>query len=341
LGDTTHRRFPTRLHAFAVGQISEVQAGYTDRMTAVRSDRNGAYWWGRGFPANRTSPIFQSGSQVQSVSSGIVICVARGSYTYCMGSHNQGMTGRGLSSGSDNTLSYFTSERVKASANAYRAGMIDIKSGGLYTCGRTAAGSVYCWGSNTSGALGRGTSGSFSAYAAPVKMASRGYPSLGSVNEMGLGREHVCVSRTTSGTLYCWGEGEYGQLGIGATSDRTRATLVSVPGIRAGEGFRSLGAGSVHTCGVTELGRVFCWGSNSQGQIGIGQGVSTALRPQQVLGLRGRSVAVGVGAFHTCVLNSDYDIFCWGHNEYGQLGDGSPVGNGAKVYRPSRVLDLP
>jgi alpha-tubulin suppressor-like RCC1 family protein len=346
LGDNTHRRFPTRLNVFQPSQIVEIQAGYSDRMTAIRSTRNTIYWWGRAMSgANRSTPVAVGGSGAQSVSSGQTICIARGGYTYCMGDHSYGRTGRGLTSGSDYSLSYSSSERVKASANVYRAGLVSLRGGGNFTCGHTAGGSMYCWGWNLNGALGRGSNSSnasYGAYATSVRIASgRSSVPLTGVNEMGLGLEHACASRTNPQSLYCWGDGQHGRLGTGGTTDRYYATLVNVPGIAQGEGFRSLGAGSVHTCGVTDRGRVFCWGSNSQGQIGVGEGVSTVLRPQEIHGVPGRAVAISVGAFHSCALNSDYEMYCWGHNEYGQIGDGSPTGNGAKVYRPARVLDLP
>ena len=83
-----------------------------------------------------------------------------------------------------------------------------------------------------------------------------------------------------------------------------------------------IAAGGEHMCAVTEDGDVLCWGSNYDGQLGN----TTALdrnAPVHVAGLDGQASAVAAGLQHTCALTAAGGVKCWGHNEYGQLGNGT------------------
>lgn len=81
-------------------------------------------------------------------------------------------------------------------------------------------------------------------------------------------------------------------------------------------------AGGAHTCAVSEMGAVACWGSNSAGQLGLGGDVRRVSRPVLVRG--GRSyVEVDAGEAHTCALDTAGGAWCWGLNDRGQLGDGT------------------
>jgi alpha-tubulin suppressor-like RCC1 family protein len=87
--------------------------------------------------------------------------------------------------------------------------------------------------------------------------------------------------------------------------------------------FVSITAGRSHTCAVTVGNDAFCWGSNNWGQVGIGGTVSDAVTaPQKVeTNAQFRTIAAGLG--HTCALTTGNTAYCWGLNNYGQLGDGT------------------
>ena len=132
------------------------------------------------------------------------------------------------------------------------------------------------------------------------------------------GGSHSClVSR--SGTAFCWGGNEQGQLGAGSR-ERLAGTSIQVdaPTLRA------LSAGVSHTCGLTPSGEVFCWGANESGQLGDG---STTLRssPARVSASH-RFAGVWAAASHTCALTPEGNAFCWGENTFGQLGTGGRAG---------------
>ena len=133
-----------------------------------------------------------------------------------------------------------------------------IAAGRGHTCAFDAVG-VLCWGSNSSGQLGQPAYG----------FNGHGYPIRASVPvtllSLAAGGEHTC-GLTAAGAAYCWGSNSNGQLGNGTIGG---ANAVAVP-VSGGLTFVVLSAGGSHTCGVTPDGSIYCWGSNSSGQLGDG-----------------------------------------------------------------------
>src|SRR5437016_41827 len=151
-----------------------------------------------------------------------------------------------------------------------------VSAGGVHTCGVTSGGAGYCWGSNSVGQLGDGTTTNRSS---PVPVG--GGVSFAAVGAAG--GAHTC-GVTAGGVAYCWGCNSNGQLGDGTTTDRSTPVLVA-----GGVSFAAVSAGSYHTCGLTAAGAVYCWGVNITGQLGAGT-TTTRLTPE-----RGGSVAAVSG----------------------------------------------
>jgi alpha-tubulin suppressor-like RCC1 family protein len=190
-----------------------------------------------------------------------------------------------------------------------------------HSCAITSNGSVQCWGSNSSGQLGNGsTTDSIT----PVTVGS-----LGDVMSIAVGYGfkssfrfslpigHTCALTSTFGVL-CWGDNYYGQLGNGSTTNSSTPTIVS--GLN-GVAVTAISAGGGHTCALTGNGFVMCWGDNSSGQLGNGSTVGSST-PVTVSGLSGVT-AIAAGQSHTCALISSGNVQCWGDNIWGQLGNGS------------------
>ena len=135
------------------------------------------------------------------------------------------------------------------------------------------------------------------------------------------GGTHTCALNA-SGGVACWGGNDRGQLGVGGDAHAPAPTPLG-----AGP-FTEVAAGLTHTCGVLRAGGIECWGENDYGQLGDSTLNAHSL-PQHLAGSGARSYRfVAVGMAHSCALASNGDVFCWGRNSYGQLGDGS-VTNGA------------
>lgn len=139
---------------------------------------------------------------------------------------------------------------------AFRA----LSAGNIHTCGLTVDGIVYCWGSNENGQLGNGGNAT-QGDPTPTPVATQLRFSLVSA-----GYDHTCAL-TADGTAFCWGSNARGQLGNG--SPPPLQSLIPVP-VAGALVFAALAAGTLHTCGITPVGAVYCWGANPFGQLGDG-----------------------------------------------------------------------
>lgn len=140
--------------------------------------------------------------------------------------------------------------------------------------------------------------------------------------DISAGYNHTCVIRR-DGTLWCWGRNQVGELGLPASPPVLAPTLVPLPGkavkVAAGGGQGS--PNPAHTCVILEDTTVYCWGSGSFGQLGMGGNVAVG-EPKQVTSLV-NVVDLAAGGKHTCAVKKDGDLYCWGADNRGQLGNPS------------------
>jgi alpha-tubulin suppressor-like RCC1 family protein len=249
------------------------------------------------------------------------------------------------------------------------SGMAAVTTGREYSCALTAGGGLKCWGYNSAGQLGDGTTDD-RALPGDVVGLSEG------VWDVEAGAWHACAV-TSGGAAKCWGFNFWWQLGDGTTEDRP--TPVDVAGLSSGvtaiaagawhscaltaggavkcwgrnwdgelgngsggfspapvavaglsAGVTAIAAGEQHTCALLAEGAVKCWGLNSSGQLGDGT-LAQGSTPVAVTGLSGPVVAIAAGAWHTCALTASGEVQCWGNNYYKQLGDGTRIGRTAAV----------
>jgi alpha-tubulin suppressor-like RCC1 family protein len=135
------------------------------------------------------------------------------------------------------------------------------------------------------------------------------------------GDEHTCGIQTT-GRLYCWGNNNYGQLGRGTQAPDHAFYATPVEAQPGANNWTSVSAGDEHTCGLRANGRIYCWGLNVFGELGDGT-YETRLVPTLVAGGHTDWVSVSAGYDHTCGRRSNGRIYCWGDDDFGQLGDGA------------------
>ncbi|MCL2609750.1 MAG: hypothetical protein FWD94_07600, partial [Treponema sp.] len=188
-------------------------------------------------------------------------------------------------------------------------------SGVSHTVGIKADGSLWAWGYNLYGQLGNGASGSGANKNTPTAIA--------------VGQRWVSVSAggshtmgiKTDGSLWAWGNNNYGQLGNGAHG---AGTIKNTPtAIAAGQRWVSVSAGGGHTMGIKPDGSLWAWGSNSTGQFGDG---TTSGWYEPVATAFGQTwTSVSAGSWHTVGIKPDGSLWAWGSNKQGQLGDGTKV----------------
>jgi alpha-tubulin suppressor-like RCC1 family protein len=199
---------------------------------------------------------------------------------------------------------------------------VPLALGWLHTCALTASEGVKCWGYNASGQLG---DGSFTGRVSPVDVVGLGT----GIAAIAAGQSHTCAL-TNAGGVKCWGNNDFGQLGDNTTT--TSTTPVDVTGLASG--VVAIAAGAYHSCAITSIGGLKCWGANGYGELGTGQlgdttGV-THIIPTDVTGLDSGVVDVRLGASHSCAVTIEGRVKCWGFNYYGQLGDGTVI----REYNP-------
>ena len=231
-------------------------------------------------------------------------------------------------SGSNVTQSEFSSPTCEMEALTFTA----VAAGGAHTCGLVTSGSAWCWGRGESGQLGvpsPSTSCQTDAGAMPCSKTPLRVGGNHAFTRLAAGAAHTC-GLSGEGIAWCWGGNSTGQLGDGSTSNRSAPAQVNTD-LR----FSMLDAGAQHSCGLTADGAAWCWGSNVRGQLGDG---TTTARHVPVAVSGGHTFRViaagGFSVGHTCGVDDTGKVWCWGDNESGQLGNGSPDDNAHSTPGP-------
>jgi alpha-tubulin suppressor-like RCC1 family protein len=190
------------------------------------------------------------------------------------------------------------------------------------------ASTAQCWGSNASGQLGNGTA---TDSLTPVTVTG-----IRTAVVLGAGHDHSC-SLQVDGTVQCWGWNTYGQLGNNSTTDSfTPVTVLKTvnSAVSVLTDVASLTVGREHSCARLTDGSVWCWGLNSDGQLGTGDTVDTKTAVQ-IAGIT-TAVAVAAGDSHSCAVLVDGSAWCWGRNDNGQLGNNSIIA----AWAPAQVVGI-
>lgn len=224
--------------------------------------------------------------------------------TYCWGVRNQGQLGDGTREISLEPVRVVGLDDV-----------VELAVGAFFNCARTAAGRLACWGDNSQGQIGDGTGGVSGPEAdrlAPVFV-------LDDLQRTSVGGLFACAL-TTSGEVKCWGANERGQLGIGSRERYVDSpTPVLLP---SSLDLVAIEAGTAHACALAQAGHLFCWGDNSSGSLGIGSSTGQVHEPEEVRGID-EVTDISLGYLHTCAIRAGREVWCWGRNDQGQLGDGT------------------
>jgi alpha-tubulin suppressor-like RCC1 family protein len=260
-----------------------------------------------------------SNLKFKSISAGAMhtCALTKDNIPYCWGDNKYGQLGLDSKAKFSNTPA-----QVKIpSGIAFR----QIFAGGAYTCALSNTDVPYCWGSNESGQLGTGNDQDAAVHTAVIMPA--GVPGF---QTLALGNDHTCAL-SQDGIPYCWGENGYYALGMGGDehdeSTREDRNIPSAVALPAGvTGFKTIAAGDYHSCALTETGRIYCWGSNNGSMLGVNSALAHSNVPVSLTEVAKISFSqITAGGHHSCALSENGAAYCWGTNDYGQLGMGEGI----------------
>ncbi|RDV37885.1 hypothetical protein DV096_12305 [Bradymonadaceae bacterium TMQ3] len=139
--------------------------------------------------------------------------------------------------------------------------------------------------------------------------------------QVATGAEHSC-GILDDGTLWCWGNNGSGRLGDGSSTQRSQPTRVAGDGV-----WTQVSAGGQHTCGIKEDGSLWCWGLNSEKQAYPASNAANFYNEPHQINNALNWHTVTAGGTHTCALNNEDELYCWGRGIEGQLGTDTPAAN--------------
>jgi alpha-tubulin suppressor-like RCC1 family protein len=263
---------------------------------------NGAGHLGNGTSSPSATPVAVNGTYTFvdiSLGANHACALDTSGDVYCWGSNQNGQLGLGANSAQYSLVP----QRVP------NLQFSSITTGAAHSCGISQAGDAYCWGAGGAGQVGDGNG---TDQRAPVQLDSTEQFTV-----IVAGWNHTC-GVTSNAHVYCWGSNQYGELGDGTTTPKNSPVLAD-----DAHTYTDLAAGAGATCGIDANADAYCWGFNGQGNLGNGAPSSSEPSPRLVTGGYDWT-AMDLGRQHTCgVASGQADAYCWGDNDYGQLGNSS------------------
>jgi alpha-tubulin suppressor-like RCC1 family protein len=351
LGNNTTTNSLTPLQVLGVGgagflsNMNYVFAG--NAMSCAVSTASNVYCWGgnsSGQLGNNTTidshtPVEVLGVGATGFLSGIKTASAGGvSYAcalsttqnvYCWGSNGHGNLGNNTTTDSNTPV-----EVLGVGGTGFLSNIVSIQAGQQSTCAVSSAGNVYCWGDDSLSSLGDNDASSQSN--TPVEVLGvGGVGFLSGITSLGGGSYSFCALSNAQ-NVYCWGWNSNGQLGNNTTtSAATPVEVLSVGGAFDLSGISSIGPGEISVCAVTTAGNSVCWGANTDGNLG-NNSTTDSSTPVEVNGVGGTGilstvVSVSSGFTTSCSLVVSGNVYCWGDNNDGQLGNNTTTNSSTPI----------
>jgi alpha-tubulin suppressor-like RCC1 family protein len=234
----------------------------------------------------------------------------------CWGQNDFGKLGLGSEGGVERT------PRRNTTAGNY----VQLCAAEVHSCGLRDDGEIECWGGNSHGQLGLNDR---TARHEPTPLRS----GL-AFSALSCGGQASCAV-TQDGSLYCWGDNREG---MGGQADPYDSPDLLKPAKAAlARGVRQVSVGQGHACAVMTSGALYCWGRNTESQLGLGPS-QIQLREPQLVDDGNSYVHVAAAQSHSCGVRKDGHLFCWGANIDGRLGLGT--GAATKLDTPQQVGTL-
>lgn len=318
--DTANHTTPALVPALATMTTTDIAAG--DSFSCAVAD-GAAYCWGYNGYGQLGSNDYttysaphlvanQGGYTVEDISSGAThaCAITTGGAVWCWGRNNSGQLGNNSTATSTVPVSASGGDLGTLPATA-------VSAGGTHTCA-LANDHAYCWGLNSSGQLGLGTT---TVSYVPRAVVTTGALGTQAVLAVSAGTNHSCVIAADH-HVYCWGSDASGQIGNNAALTNMTSPVAVATTLMSSD-VTSLGAGANHTCAVAG-GAAYCWGLGTSGQLGNTSGTSVGI-PVAVTTTAttpASAVQIAGGSVHSCAL-FDGRPWCWGTGTYGRLGNGA------------------
>jgi alpha-tubulin suppressor-like RCC1 family protein len=241
-----------------------------------------------------------------------------------------GNNGYGGQLGNNSTTDSLVAVPVIASGVLAGKTVVATASGAYHNLALCADGTMAAWGNNDYGQLGINSSGS---KAVPAAVMQAGVLAGKRVSVIAASNTRS-VALCDDGTIAAWGQGYYGQLGNGGTSQQTAPVLVDRTGVLTGKTATAIAAGGSHNLALCSDGTLVAWGRNNSGQLGDGSTLdgTVPVLVNRTGVLAGKTVtAIAAGGSHSLALCSDGTLAAWGNNNSGQLGDNSSTSRSLPV----------
>ncbi len=235
---------------------------------------------------------------------------------YCWGSHYMGATGDGKTSDSTKESD---DDLLSPQSTVSNLVTSKISSGQRLNLVITKEGDLFGWGSNEYGQLNQDST---EAVPAPINIKFPGKVSAVEVNPYG-----ACAINKDDNKIYCCGGyNDSGQIGDGSI-DSTIKKIYKPNPIKSDLTFSAISStGGFTNCGLSTDNKLICWGRNGSGEIGIAdhKDVPTPTEVKKPNGVN-KIIKVSAGERHICIISDANDLYCWGDNTYGQLGNGTKI----------------
>ena len=212
---------------------------------------------------------------------------------------------------------------------------VAVSAGGADSCAVMSDATARCWGFNAGGELGDGTTTNQSL--PDVVLNTAGTAPLGNISQVAAGDTSCAL--LTGGTLDCWGDNRYGELGIGTKSgpqtcgvspcSELPVQVENSAGTGPLTGVVSVAVGGFAVCAVLHDATADCWGAQNPTDPQSAVALPTALTDNSQLSPQPGITTVAIGTDHLCALLADTTARCWGQASFGQLGNGGQIAGGS------------
>ena len=228
----------------------------------------------------------------------------------CWGDNLYGQLGNGSMGGG---YAYTPSDVIGLGGKA-----VQVECGRRYACALLEDGRVMCWGDGGSGQLGNGVDLDLCVdWYSCIQPEPAEVVGLGEeIDFLATGLNETCSAKA-QGELYCWGHG----LVLGGSGPDPLSSSIPIHIASFSSDVTQIEMNS-HSCVRTEEGSIFCWGSNSHGEVGNGEVEYAQWDPVEIGPFSPQSLSVECNGDQTCINPEDGSVKCWGGNKYGQIGNG-------------------